>query len=58
MDEAKRNAIKEYAEGCIASGKTGMMMHCTDVIALCSTDKAPPLPERKRVKAVSREVAA
>ena len=57
MDEAKRRAIKEYAEGCIASGKTGMMMHCTDVIALCK-DREAPLPERKRVKAVSREVAA
>lgn len=58
MDEAKRKAIREYAEGCIQSGKTGMMMHCTDVIALCGEAKAPPLPERKRVKATSRDVAA
>lgn len=60
MDQKKRDALKRWAEGCIERGQSGMMMHCTDVIALCDAgeQKAPPLPERKRVKAESRQVPA
>lgn len=58
MDKGTKAALLAYARSCHAAGKEGIVVRPEHVIALLEADERPPLPERKRVKAGSREVAA